>query len=103
MSIKKQKIICFIPFVNLLIIAIQSFLMYHRNVVPNKGKRIIRTLLIVAVACFIIVMVEVALDAIVDNANLETVINLLVSYACMCVFSLALVFDQEKYYKENQR
>ena len=57
MSIKTQKIIRFIPFVNLLVIAIQWILFYQRNVVPNKMKRIIGNLLITAAACLILITV----------------------------------------------
>ena len=56
MSIKTQKIIRFIPIVNLLFIAIQWILFYHRNVVPNKIKRIIGNLLIAAAACMVLMI-----------------------------------------------
>ena len=101
MSIKTQKIIRFIPFVNLLFIAIQWLLFYHRNVVPNKTKRIIGNLLIAAIACLILMIIEIILDSIFDYVFLETIINLLVSFADMYIFSSVLIRDQEKYQQKT--
>ena len=102
MSIKTQKIIRFIPIVNLLFIAIQWILFYHRNVVPNKNKRIIGNLLIAAAACMVLMILESILDFLFDYALLETIINLLVSFIDTYIFSSVLIYDQEKYYNETQ-
>ena len=103
MSIKTQKSIRFIPFVNLLLVIIQWVLFYHRNVVPNKMKRIIGNLLIAGVGFLILMILEITLDSLFDSAPLETAINLLVSFADMYIFSSVLIYDQEKYYKELQK
>ena len=103
MSIKTQKIIRFIPFVNLILITIQWFLFYSRNDVPNKIKRIIRHLLIVAAGCLIIMIIEVILDMLFNHTLFTIIINLLVSFADMYIFSSVLIYDQEKYYKEIQK
>lgn len=103
MSIKTQKIIRFIPFINLLFIAIHWILFYKRNLIPNKMKRIIGNLLIAAAACLVLMILEIILDFLFDHALLETVINLLVSFADMYIFSSVLIYDQEKFYKEMQK
>lgn len=103
MSIKSQKIVRFIPFVNFCIIAIQWIIFYHRNVVPNKLKRIISNLLITAAAALILMILEIILDSLFDLAHLETIINLLVSFADMYIYSSVLICDQEKYYKEFKK
>lgn len=103
MSIKTQKIIRFIPFINLLFVAIHWFLFYKRNLIPNKMKRIIGNLLIAAVACLVLMILEIILDFIFDSAILETIINLLVSFADMYIFCSVLIYDQEKFYKEMQK
>ena len=102
MSIKTQKIIRFIPFVNLLVIAIQWILFYHRNAVSNRMKRIISNLLIAASVVLILMILEIILDSMFDYVFLETIINLIVSFLDMYVFSSVLIYDQEKYYKETK-
>lgn len=99
MSIKTQKIIRFIPFVNFIVIGIQWILFYNRNSVPNKGKRIICNLLIAAVPCLILMAVEIVLKSIFDYVVLETIINLSVSFADMFIFSSVLICDQEEFFK----
>ena len=97
MTIKTQKIIRFIPFINLLLIAINWILFYKRNLIPNKMKRIIGNLLIVAAACLVLMISEIVLDSLVDYSTLlKTIINLLVSYIDMYIFSSVLIYDQEK-------
>lgn len=103
MSIKTQKIIRFIPFINLLFIAIQWILFYERNLIPNKMRRIIGNLLIAAAACLILMILEILLDVIFESALLDTIVNLLVSFADMYIFSSVLIYDQEKFYKEMQK
>lgn len=103
MSIKTQKIIRFIPFINLLFIAIQWILFYHRNFIPNKMKRIIGNLLIAATACLVLMILEIILDFLFDYTLLETIINLFVSFIDMYIFCSVLIYDQEKYYKERQK
>lgn len=103
MSIKTQKILRFIPFVGFLLVAIQWILFYHRNVVPNKVKRIFCDILITAAAFLILMIPEIILDYLFDYALLETIINLMVSFAGMYIFSSVLIFDQEKYYKKIQK
>lgn len=103
MSIKTQRIIRFIPFINLLLIAINWILFYKRNLIPNKMKRIIGNLLIAAAACLILMILEIILDFLFDSALIETIINLLVSFADMYIFSSVLIYDQEKFYKETQK
>ena len=103
MSIKTQKIIRFIPFINLLCIAIQWILFYKRNLIPNKMKRIIGNLLIATAACLVLMVLEIILDFLFDYAFLETIINLLVSFIDMYIFSSVLICDQEKYYKETEK
>ena len=103
MSIKTQKIIRFIPLINLLFIAIHWILFYERNVIPNKMKRIIGNLLIAAAACLVLMILEIILDFLFDYALLETIVNLLVSFADMYIFSSVLIYDQEKYYNEAQK
>ncbi len=103
MSIKTQKIIRFIPFINLLFIAIQWILFYKRNLIPNKMRRIIGNLLIAAAACLVLMILEIILDVIFESAHLDTIVNLLVSFADMYIFSSVLIYDQEKFYKEMQK
>ena len=103
MSIKAQKIIRFIPFINLLLISINWILFYKRNLIPNKMKRIIGDLLIAAAACLILMILEIILVFLIDSALIETIINLLVSFADMYIFSSVLICDQEKFYKETQK
>lgn len=103
MSIKTQKIIRFIPFINLLFIAIQWILFYKRNLIPNKMRRIIGNLLIAAAACLVLMILEIVLDVIFESALLDTIVNLLVSFADMYIFSSVLIYDQEKFYKEMQK
>ena len=103
MSIKTQKIIRFIPFINLLFIAIQWILFYKRNLIPNKIRRIIGNLLIAAAACLVLMILEIVLDVIFESSLLDTIVNLLVSFADMYIFSSVLIYDQEKFYKEMQK
>lgn len=103
MSIKTQKIIRFIPLINLLFIAIQWVLFYKRNLISNKMKRIISNLLIAAAACLVFMILEIILDFLFDYALLESTINLLVSFVDMYIFSSVLIYDQEKYYKEMKK
>lgn len=103
MSIKTQKIIRFIPFINLLFIAIQWILFYKRNLIPNKNRRIIGNLLITAAACLVLMILEIVLDVIFESSLLDTIVNLLVSFADIYIFSSVLIYDQEKFYKEMQK
>ena len=103
MSIKTQKIIRFIPFINLLFIAIQWILFYKRNLIPNKMRRIIGNLLIAAAVCLVLMILEIVLNVIFESALLDTIVNLLVSFADMYIFSSVLIYDQEKFYKEMQK
>ena len=103
MSIKTQKIVRFIPFINLLLIALNWILFYKRNLIPNKMRRIIGNLLIATAACLILMILEIILDLIIDSALIETVINLLVSFADMYIFSSVLIYDQEKFHKDRQK
>ena len=103
MSIKTQKIIRFIPFINLLFIAIQWILFYKRNLIPNKIRRIIGNLLIAAAACLVLMILEIVLDVIFESSLLDTIVNLLVSFADMYILSSVLIYDQEKFYKEMQK
>ena len=103
MSIKTQKIIRFIPFINLLFIAIQWILFYKRNLIPNKIRRIIGNLLIAAAACLVLMILEIVLDVIFESSLLDTIVNLLVSFADMYIFSSVLIYDQEKFYEEMQK
>ena len=103
MSIKTQKNVRFIPFINLLLIALNWILFYKRNLIPNKMRRIIGNLLIATAACLILMILEIILDLIIDSALIETVINLLVSFADMYIFSSVLIYDQEKFHKDTQK
>lgn len=103
MSIKTQKIIRFIPFINLLFIAIQWILFYKRNLIPNKIRRIIGNLLIAAAACLVLMILEIVLDVIFESSLLDTIVNLLVSFADMYIFSSVLIYDQEKFYEKMQK
>ncbi len=101
MSIKQQKIIRFIPFVNFFVIAIQYLLMFHRNVVPNKGKRIFRTLLFCMLGGVIVMVLEILLDSIFQNESMLMVINFLSSLLWLFIISCVLVFEQEKFERDR--
>ena len=101
MSIKTQKIISFIPIVNILVIGIQWLLFYHRNAINNRMCRIIGKLLIASIACLIPMIAEIIVDSLLDNALIETTVNLLVSFAYAFIFSIVMIYDQEKYYKKK--
>ena len=101
MSIRTQKIVRFIPFVNLFVVYIQWFRCYHRNVIPNRTKRIIGNLLIAAAVGLVLMILEIIVNSIFDIALLETIMNLIVAFADMFIFSSVLIYDQEKIYKES--
>ena len=107
MSIRTQKIVRLIPFVNLFVVYIQWFRCYHRNVIPNRTKRIIGNLLIAAAVGLVLLIVAdlilKILESIFDIALLEIIMNLIVDYADLFILSSVLIYDQEKFYKESAK
>ena len=107
MSIRTQKIVRFIPFVNLFVVYIQWFRCYHRNVIPNRTKRFFGNALIATAAGVVLLIVAdlilKILESIFDIALLEIIMSLIVDYAIMFIFSSVLIYDQEKIYKESAK
>ena len=100
MSIKTQKIIRFIPFLNFTLIIIQWFKMYHKNNLPTK--RFIVKLLIIFATCIVVTIPEIVLDSLFNIASLEQAVNLVVSYVYTYIFSSVAIYDQEQFIRESE-
>ena len=96
---RTKKIICFIPFLNFVVIGFKWFQMYFHNSIPKK--RFLKNILIWFMLCIAISIPEIVLDNLINIDITSTIINLIVSYLYMLSFSLIALNDQIKYYEHN--
>lgn len=99
MSIKKQKIICFIPIINFVIIGFLWLRMYYKY--PIHKTRFLKRILQMCVFVVIITIPNIILNSLFDNKTIEILINLISSYLYLVAFSCIAVKDQEQYLTEN--
>ena len=93
MSIKMQKTIRFIPFLNFLLIGIQWLKMFQKGL---PIRRLFLTLLIVFSASVVIILPRMVFESFLEfSPALNNIIYLIEAVAIMFVFSCRAIYDQE--------
>ena len=98
MSIKSQKIINFIPIINIAIMFVWiSF--YFKNVM--KMKRFLKNVLIIFLGMIIVNIPRIVLNNFIQSDIIQIIVYCVSIYLTLFVIARIAIWDQEKYYAEK--
>ena len=96
MSIKTQKIVRFIPFVNFFV-TFFSLIKSYRSSKQAKVGDILKIVLTMFVSILLINLPKIILSGLINNEMINTVISLVTAYVTLVVISTIAIIQQEKY------
>ena len=94
MTIKTQKIIRFVPFVNVIVTVFQFYRFYYQHNVPKRN--FFKTLAYIAILCIVVAIFDLGMDYIISYHTIEIIIDYIATYLYMFIISTVVIKDQEK-------